>query len=87
VPRVARAKAREAEIKTLNPTVTPKHTLLSDRAPAAGAQRQRAFADAVKNGHLIALDHMYFPGIGRLRKEKVGYRWISAPYINDSQKP
>jgi hypothetical protein len=34
VPRDARAKAREAEIKTLNPAVTPKHTLLSDRAPA-----------------------------------------------------
>ena len=53
----------------------------------AGAQRQKAFADAAKNGYLIALDHMYFPGIGRLRKEKVGYRWIPAPYINDSQKP
>ena len=51
------------------------------------AQRQKAFADAAKNGYLIALDHMYFPGIGRLRKEKVGYRWIPAPYINDSQKP
>ena len=34
MPRDARAKAREAEIKTLNPAVTPKHTLLSDRAPA-----------------------------------------------------
>jgi hypothetical protein len=54
---------------------------------AAGAQRQKALADAAKNGYLIALDHMYFPGIGRLRKEKVGYRWIPAPYINDSQKP
>jgi glyoxylase-like metal-dependent hydrolase (beta-lactamase superfamily II) len=54
---------------------------------AAGTQRQKAFADAGKNGYLIALDHMYFPGIGRLRKEKVGYRWIPAPYINDSPKP
>jgi glyoxylase-like metal-dependent hydrolase (beta-lactamase superfamily II) len=54
---------------------------------AASAQRQKAFADAAKNGYLVALDHMYFPGIGRLRKEKVGYRWIPAPYINDSQKP
>ena len=34
MPREARAKACEAEIKTLNPAVTPKHTLLSDRAPA-----------------------------------------------------
>ena len=54
---------------------------------AAGAQRQKAFAAAAKNGYLIALDHMYFPGIGRLRTEKVGYRWIPAPYINDSPKP
>ena len=53
---------------------------------AAGARRQNAFADAAKNGYLVALDHMYFPGIGRLRKEKIGYRWIPVPYLNDSQK-
>jgi glyoxylase-like metal-dependent hydrolase (beta-lactamase superfamily II) len=53
---------------------------------AAGARRQNAFADAAKNGYLVALDHMYFPGIGRLRKEKTGYRWIPVPYLNDSQK-
>jgi glyoxylase-like metal-dependent hydrolase (beta-lactamase superfamily II) len=54
---------------------------------AAGAQREDAFADAAQNGYLVALDHMYFPGIGRLRKEEVGYRWIPAPYINDAPKP
>jgi glyoxylase-like metal-dependent hydrolase (beta-lactamase superfamily II) len=42
----------------------------------AAATRKKAFADAARNGYFVALDHMYFPGIGRLRKESVGYRWL-----------
>jgi glyoxylase-like metal-dependent hydrolase (beta-lactamase superfamily II) len=52
----------------------------------AAATRVKAFADAAQHEYYIALDHMYFPGIGRLRKENVGYRWLPAPYINDSAK-
>jgi glyoxylase-like metal-dependent hydrolase (beta-lactamase superfamily II)/predicted ester cyclase len=50
----------------------------------AAASRVKAFVDASENGYYIALDHMPFPGIGRIRKESVGYRWLPAPYINDS---
>jgi glyoxylase-like metal-dependent hydrolase (beta-lactamase superfamily II) len=52
----------------------------------AAATRVKAFADAAQNEYYVAFDHMYFPGIGRLRKENVGYRWLPAPYINDSAK-
>jgi glyoxylase-like metal-dependent hydrolase (beta-lactamase superfamily II) len=52
----------------------------------AAATRKTAFADAARNGYFVALDHMYFPGIGRLRKESVGYRWLAIPYVNDAKK-
>jgi glyoxylase-like metal-dependent hydrolase (beta-lactamase superfamily II) len=52
----------------------------------AATTRKKAFADAARNGHFVALDHMYFPGIGRLRKENVGYRWLAIPYVNDAKK-
>jgi len=43
-------------------------------------------ADAARNGYFVALDHMYFPGIGRLREESAGYRWLPIPYVNDAKK-
>jgi hypothetical protein len=49
-------------------------------------RRKEAFADAARNGYFVALDHMYFPGIGRLRKESVGYHWLPIPYVNDAKK-
>ena len=52
----------------------------------AAATRKKAFDDAARNGYFVALDHMYFPGIGRLRKESVGYRWLTIPYVNDAKK-
>jgi glyoxylase-like metal-dependent hydrolase (beta-lactamase superfamily II) len=54
---------------------------------AAAATRQKAFADAAKGGYFVAFDHMYFPGVGRIKKESVGYRWLPIPYINDSPRP
>jgi glyoxylase-like metal-dependent hydrolase (beta-lactamase superfamily II) len=54
---------------------------------AAATNRQRAFASAAKEGYLVAFDHMYFPGIGRIKKESVGYRWLPIPYINDAARP
>jgi hypothetical protein len=34
----------------------------------------------------VALDHMSFPGIGRVKKENVGYRWLPIPYVNDAAR-
>ena len=51
---------------------------------AAAARRKLAFADAAKKGYLVALDHVYFPGVGHVQKEGDHFRWIPVPYINDS---
>jgi glyoxylase-like metal-dependent hydrolase (beta-lactamase superfamily II) len=65
----------------------PDITIAFDVDPKqAAAARKKAFADAARNGYFVALDHMYFPGIGRLRKESVGYRWLPMPYVNDAKK-
>ncbi len=52
----------------------------------AAATRRKAFADAARSGYFVALDHVYFPGIGRLREEGTGYRWLPIPYVNDARK-
>jgi glyoxylase-like metal-dependent hydrolase (beta-lactamase superfamily II) len=65
----------------------PSITVAFDVDPKqAAATRVKAFADAAQNEYYIALDHMYFPGIGRETKENVGYRWLPVPYINDATK-
>lgn len=51
---------------------------------AAAPQRKKAFADAAKNGYLVAIAHVSFPGIGRLRAEGKGYQWLP---VNYSSKP
>lgn len=53
---------------------------------AASATRQKAFAEAAEGGYLVALGHMDFPGVGRLKKEPIGFRWLQIPYINDAAK-
>jgi len=48
----------------------PSVTIKFDVDPkAAAAQRKLALADAAKNGYLVALDHVYFPGVGHIRKK------------------
>ncbi len=70
-----------AEVQFPNPEVT---ILFDSDSNVAAEQRKRAFADAARNGYLIAPAHVSFPGIGRLRAEGGGYRWIPIPYINDT---
>jgi len=47
-------------------------------------QRKKAYADAAKNGYYVAVAHVSFPGIGRLRAEGKGYVWVP---LNYSSKP
>lgn len=49
-------------------------------AKAAARQRQKAFADATKNGYWVAGAHLAFPGIGHIRSEGKGYAWVPANY-------
>jgi glyoxylase-like metal-dependent hydrolase (beta-lactamase superfamily II) len=51
---------------------------------AAMPQRRKAYADAAKNGYYVAVAHVAFPGIGRLRADGKGYTWVPANY---STKP
>ena len=51
---------------------------------AAKAQRLVAFADAAKQGYLVAPAHVTFPGIGHLRKQGAGYVWLPVRYVNDA---
>ncbi len=44
------------------------------------ADRQKAYAEAAKNGYWVAAAHLSFPGIGHVRAEKKGYAWIPANY-------
>jgi glyoxylase-like metal-dependent hydrolase (beta-lactamase superfamily II) len=53
---------------------------------AAAASRAKAFAAAAKGGYFVAFAHMHFPGIGRIKKDADGYRWLPVPYINDAPR-
>jgi glyoxylase-like metal-dependent hydrolase (beta-lactamase superfamily II) len=49
-------------------------------AKAAAAARKKAFADAAKQGYFVAIAHVSFPGIGQLRSDGTGYRWVPVNY-------
>src|ERR1700687_4011010 len=70
------------DIQFANPNVTIKFDVDST---AAAARRKKDFADAVKNRSLVAMPHMYFPGVGHVVKDGDHYRWIPLPYVNDAK--
>jgi hypothetical protein len=43
-------------------------------------QRLKSFADAAKNGYYVALAHVAFSCISRLRAEGKGHVWVPAVY-------
>src|ERR1700674_5174305 len=54
------------DIQFENPNVTIKFDVDS---AAAMAHRKRDFADAVRHRTLVAIPHMYFPGVGHVAKD------------------
>ncbi|SHN35953.1 MBL fold metallo-hydrolase [Chitinophaga sp. CF418] len=44
------------------------------------AQRRRALEEAAKTEYLIAAAHIGFPGIGRIRRNDLEYRWYPVSY-------
>ena len=48
-------------------------------------QRLKHFADAAKGGYYVALAHVAFPGIGRLRAQGSGYVWVPAVFSSGGQ--
>jgi glyoxylase-like metal-dependent hydrolase (beta-lactamase superfamily II) len=69
-----------ADVQMPDPTVTIAFDVDSDKAAAT---RKMAFSDAVKGRYWVAGDHISFPGIGHLRQDGKGYRWVAIPYVND----
>ena len=51
-------------------------------AKAAAPQRQKNYADAAKKGYFVAVAHISFPGIGKLRADGKGYEWLPTNYIS-----
>jgi glyoxylase-like metal-dependent hydrolase (beta-lactamase superfamily II) len=70
------------DIQFSNPNITIKFDVDSK---AAAARRKRDFANAAKNRTLVAMPHMYFPGVGHLAREGNHYRWLPLPYVNDAK--
>lgn len=59
----------------------PMVTIQFDTDPkAARPQRRKAYADAAKKGYFVAVAHVPFPGIGQLRPDGKGYRWLPTNY-------
>ncbi len=50
-------------------------------AKQSARQRQAQFAAAAKRGYYVAAAHLAFPGIGKLRAERGGYRWVPVSHI------
>lgn len=61
----------------------PKVTIAFDTNSAQSLEaREKAFADAAKQGYVIGLSHVAFPGLGHLRMadDKQGYIWVPLNY-------
>lgn len=70
-----------AEVQFPDPSITIE---FDTDERAAGSQRKKAFAEAAKEHYLVAPAHIAFPGIGHVRAEEEGYRWLPIPYLNDA---
>ncbi|MFC3108072.1 MBL fold metallo-hydrolase [Undibacterium arcticum] len=67
-----------AAVQFDNPGVTIQFDSDSKRAAIA---RKKAYADAAKNGYLVAGAHLSFPGIGHIRSDGKGYAWVPVNYL------
>lgn len=66
-----------AAVQFENPGVTIQ---FDTDSKAAAAQRKKAYAEAAKQGYLVGIAHVSFPGIGRLRAQGSGYQWVPVNY-------
>ena len=66
-----------AAVQFPDPSVTIQFDTDSKKAMA---ERKKAFADAAKTGYYAAIAHVSFPGIGQLKAEGAGYRWLPVNY-------
>lgn len=59
----------------------PAVTIQFDSDPKAAAPaREKAYAAAAQGGYYVAVAHVSFPGIGKLRADGKGYDWLPVNY-------
>lgn len=66
-----------AAVQFEHPSVTIQFDTDSKQA---AKQRAKAYAEAAKHGYLVAGAHLSFPGLGHVRKQGSGYRWLPVNY-------
>ena len=66
-----------AAVQFPEPSVTVQVDSDSDAARPA---REKAYAAAAKDGYYVAVAHVSFPGIGKLRVDGKGYDWLPVNY-------
>jgi glyoxylase-like metal-dependent hydrolase (beta-lactamase superfamily II) len=66
-----------AAVQFADPSVTVQW---DSNAKQAEAQRQKAFADAARQGYLAGGAHTAFPGIGHVRAQGKSYAWVPVNY-------
>ncbi len=68
-----------AAVQFANPAVSIK---FDSDTKASAVQRKIAYAEAAKEGYLVALTHVSFPGIGHVRANGKAYEWLPINYTN-----
>ncbi|TFW34987.1 MBL fold metallo-hydrolase [Massilia horti] len=66
-----------AAVQMENPQVT---IAFDSDEKAARSTRLKEFDAAAKGGYLVGAAHLQFPGLGHLRSEGKGYRWVPVNY-------
>jgi glyoxylase-like metal-dependent hydrolase (beta-lactamase superfamily II) len=66
-----------AAVQFAQPSVTIQFDNDSKKAAAA---RKKAFAEAAKEGYFLGIAHVSFPGLGQIRADGAGYRWLPVNY-------
>ena len=66
-----------AAVQFHDPSVTIQ---FDSDAKAAAPAREKAYAAAAKDGYYVAVTHVSFPGIGKLRADGKGYDWLPVNY-------
>jgi glyoxylase-like metal-dependent hydrolase (beta-lactamase superfamily II) len=70
-----------AAVQFAQPSVTIQ---FDNDSKAAAPQREKNYTDAAEKGYYVAIAHVAFPGIGKLRADGKGYTWVPAVYSNDA---
>ena len=59
----------------------PSVTIAFDTSTSEAAKaRQKTYADAAKDGFILGVTHVSFPGLGRVATKATGYSWLPVNY-------